>query len=106
LGETFDRLTVLFCKLLDQMIQEWRDVLASLDSFRILIVDDELPQLELIGGFLKKQGFDVVAAEGGEKALQIFRQESFELSRGNLAVAWHCSRPSHWPGAVTIKEST
>jgi len=71
------------------------------DSFRILIVDDELPQLELIGGFLKKQGFDVVAAEGGEKALQIF-----ELSRGNLAVAWHCSRPSHWPGAVTIKEST
>lgn len=49
------------------------------DSFRILIVDDELPQLELIGGFLKKQGFDVVAAEGGEKALQIFRQESFDL---------------------------
>ncbi len=49
------------------------------DSFRILIVDDELPQLELIGGFLKKQGFDVVEAEGGEKALQIFRQESFDL---------------------------
>ncbi|MFB3060281.1 MAG: sigma-54-dependent transcriptional regulator, partial [Candidatus Binatia bacterium] len=49
------------------------------DSFRILIVDDELLQLELIGGFLKKQGFDVVEAEGGEKALQIFRQESFDL---------------------------
>ena len=49
------------------------------DSFRILIVDDELPQLELIGGFLKKQGFDAVEAEGGEKALQIFRQESFDL---------------------------
>ncbi len=49
------------------------------DSFRILIVDDELPQLELIGGFLKKRGFDVVEAEGGEKALQIFRQESFDL---------------------------
>ena len=49
------------------------------DSFRILIVDDELPQLELIGGFLKKQGFDVVEAGGGEKALQIFRQESFDL---------------------------
>jgi len=49
------------------------------DSFRILIVDDELPQLELIGGFLKKQGFDAVEAEGGEQALQIFRQESFDL---------------------------
>jgi len=47
--------------------------------FRILIVDDELPQLELIGGFLKKQGFDVVEAEGGEKGLQMFRKESFDL---------------------------
>ena len=49
------------------------------DSFRILIVDDELPQLELIGGFLKKQGFDVVEAEGGERGLQMFRKESFDL---------------------------
>ncbi len=49
------------------------------DSFRILIVDDELPQLELIGGFLKKQGFDVDEAEGGEKGLQMFRKESFDL---------------------------
>lgn len=49
------------------------------DPFRILVVDDEPPQLELIGGFLKKKGFEVVSADGGEKALQIFRQESFEL---------------------------
>jgi len=49
------------------------------DPFRILIVDDELPQLELIGGFLKKQGFDVVEAEGGQKGLQTFRQEFFDL---------------------------
>ena len=49
------------------------------DPFRILIVDDELPQLELIGGFLKKQGFDVIEAEGGEKGLQMFRQASFDL---------------------------
>jgi two-component system NtrC family response regulator len=49
------------------------------DSFRILVVDDEQPQLELIGGFLKKQGFDVVTAESGEKAVQSFRQDSFDL---------------------------
>ena len=49
------------------------------DTFKILIVDDELPQLELIGGFLKKQGFDVVEAEGGEKGLEKFRLESFDL---------------------------
>ena len=49
------------------------------DSFSILVVDDEPPQLELIGGFLKKQGFEVTLAESGEKALQRFRRESFDL---------------------------
>jgi len=49
------------------------------DSFSILVVDDEPPQLELISGFLKKQGFEVTLAESGEKALQIFRRESFDL---------------------------
>ncbi|MBI2090195.1 MAG: sigma-54-dependent Fis family transcriptional regulator [Deltaproteobacteria bacterium] len=37
-------------------------------SFRILVVDDEPAQLELVGGFLKKQGFEVVSAESGEAA--------------------------------------
>ncbi len=49
------------------------------DSFSILVVDDEPPQLELIGGFLKKQGFEVALAESGERALQRFRHESFDL---------------------------
>lgn len=49
------------------------------NSFSILVVDDEPPQLELIGGFLKKQGFEVALAESGERALQRFRQESFDL---------------------------
>ncbi|MFQ5917042.1 MAG: sigma-54-dependent transcriptional regulator [Candidatus Binatia bacterium] len=49
------------------------------DSFSILVVDDEPPQLELIGGFLKKQGFEVALAESGERALERFRRESFDL---------------------------
>lgn len=49
------------------------------DSFRILVVDDEPAQLELVGGFLKKQGFEVVAAESGEAALEKCRQDSFDL---------------------------
>jgi len=49
------------------------------EPFRILVVDDELAQRELVSGFLKKQGFDVTSAESGEKALEIFRQESFDL---------------------------
>ena len=40
--------------------------------FRILVVDDEPAQRELVSGFLKKQGFDVAAAESGVKALAAF----------------------------------
>ncbi|HSE90749.1 MAG TPA: sigma-54 dependent transcriptional regulator, partial [Candidatus Binatia bacterium] len=47
--------------------------------FRILVVDDEPAQRELVSGFLKKQGFDVAAAESGVKALELFRQDSFDL---------------------------
>ena len=47
--------------------------------FHILVVDDELAQREMVSGFLKKQGFEVAAADSGEKALELFRQESFDL---------------------------
>jgi two-component system NtrC family response regulator len=49
------------------------------DPFHILVVDDELAQRELVSGFLKKQGFEVAVAGSGEKALELFRQESFDL---------------------------
>jgi len=49
------------------------------DPFHILVVDDELAQRELVSGFLKKQGFEVAMAGSGEKALELFRQESFDL---------------------------
>ena len=47
--------------------------------FRILVVYDEPAQRELISGFLKKQAFDVVVAESGAKALELFRQETIDL---------------------------
>jgi DNA-binding NtrC family response regulator len=47
--------------------------------FRILVVDDEPAQREMVSGFLKKQGFDVSTAESGVKALQLFRQDSIDL---------------------------
>jgi two-component system NtrC family response regulator len=49
------------------------------DSLRILVVDDEQTQLELIGGFLKKQGFEAVLAQSGDKALKIIRSEPIDL---------------------------
>ena len=49
------------------------------NRFHILVVDDEPAQREMISGFLKKQAFDVVVAENGAKALELFRQDSIDL---------------------------
>ena len=49
------------------------------DSIRILVVDDEANQRELVSGYLKKQGFEVFTAAGGEPALELFRQSPMEL---------------------------
>ncbi|HUO64255.1 MAG TPA: sigma-54 dependent transcriptional regulator [Terriglobales bacterium] len=49
------------------------------DPFRILVVDDEPAQRELVGGFLRKQGFDVVEAAGGGEAVARFKREPFDL---------------------------
>jgi len=49
------------------------------DLFRILVVDDEATQRELVCGYLKKQGFEVLAASSAERALELFRQEPVEL---------------------------
>ncbi len=47
--------------------------------FRILVVDDEAAQRELIRGFLERQGYEVLAAAGGEQALEILKREPVEL---------------------------
>ncbi len=49
------------------------------EPFRILVVDDEATQRELVCGYLKKQGFEVFAAPSAERALELFRQEPVEL---------------------------
>jgi DNA-binding NtrC family response regulator len=50
-----------------------------LSRFHILVVDDEPVQRELVGGFLKKQGFEVIATDSAERALELFRQDAFDL---------------------------
>jgi DNA-binding NtrC family response regulator len=49
------------------------------DPFRILVVDDEPAQRELVCGFLTKHGFEVVEAGGGREAVSRFKQEPFDL---------------------------
>jgi two-component system NtrC family response regulator len=49
------------------------------DPFRILVVDDEPAQRELVGGFLRKHGFDVAEVGGGREAVARFKLEPFDL---------------------------
>jgi DNA-binding NtrC family response regulator len=46
---------------------------------KILIVDDEEMQRDMLQGFLKNKGYDVLTAPGGREALQIFFREPIQL---------------------------
>jgi pilus assembly protein CpaE len=46
---------------------------------KILIVDDEIDTLRLVGLMLERQGYSIVAAEGGEQALEVVRREKPDL---------------------------
>ncbi|MCD4754271.1 MAG: sigma-54 dependent transcriptional regulator [Deltaproteobacteria bacterium] len=46
---------------------------------KILIVDDESVQIDLLRGFLENQGYEVLTAGDGEHALKLFQQESVHL---------------------------
>ena len=47
---------------------------------KILLVDDEEMQRDLLKGFLEKQGYDVTTAEDGRSAIQLFSQLPFQLT--------------------------
>jgi len=46
---------------------------------KILIVDDEVSQTQLLQGFLKKKGFQVTVTQDPEEALSLVRKQEFDL---------------------------
>ena len=44
--------------------------------FRALVVDDEPPLLQVVSGYLTREGFDVVTAADGEAAVKVAQQTS------------------------------
>ena len=52
--------------------------------YRILIVDDEESQREILAGFLQKEGYNVSTAFSGESALKLCEEKSFELALVDL----------------------
>jgi len=51
-----------------------------LSGARVLVVDDEKVQRELLQGFLEKEGYDVSSAESGEEALELAASQGFEIA--------------------------
>ncbi len=46
---------------------------------RILVVDDETAQRDILGGFLRKQGYEVREAASGQAALTLLKAETVDL---------------------------
>src|SRR6058998_2855998 len=46
---------------------------------RVLVVDDERSMRELLAIMLRQAGHDVILAEGGEQAVEVLKNESFDL---------------------------
>lgn len=50
-----------------------------MDTYRVLVVDDELLIRDLLYDFFCDQGWDIVVTEGGQKAVQYLKNQDFDL---------------------------
>ncbi len=46
---------------------------------RLLLVDDEVKILDMVDNYLKREGFETTRATNGNEALELFRNQSFDL---------------------------
>lgn len=57
----------------------YKEVIIVNDIKKILVVDDEPNIVEVVEAYLRKEGFQVLTAENGEKALRLFKEEVIHL---------------------------
>jgi DNA-binding NtrC family response regulator len=57
---------------------EW-DTMLKMLSLRIIVVDDEKNQREMLSGFLQRKGYSVTTADSAESALEILHRKAFEI---------------------------
>jgi DNA-binding NtrC family response regulator len=50
-----------------------------MDTYRILVVDDELLIRDLLYDFFTGEGWDIVIAEGGHKAIDYLKNQEFDV---------------------------
>ncbi len=49
-------------------------------KYRLLVVDDEKSQREILAGFLQKEGYSVALSESGSEALKLFQEKFYEMA--------------------------
>lgn len=50
-----------------------------MDTYRILVVDDELLIRDLLYDFFASQGWEIIVAEGGQKAVDYLKNQKFDV---------------------------
>jgi two-component system NtrC family response regulator len=68
-----------------------------MNVFKILIVDDEVPQLSALESFLKRRQFQVFTADTGEKALKIIEENAIDLVLSDFKMPG-------WSGLVLLRK--
>lgn len=58
----------------------------NLDKYRILVIDDEIPVLEIVCDMLRLKGHKVVAANDSIEALRLIEKENFDLVLTDLGM--------------------
>lgn len=69
-----------------------------MDTFRILVVDDEIDFLDTIIKRLRKRQLDVTGVESGEEALKLIKKQLFDV------VLLDIKMPGGMDGIETLKE--
>ena len=58
-----------------------------LKRLRILLVDDDVPTLEVIAIYLESRDHSVITCQGGEEALDILQDQAFDLIISDVRMA-------------------
>lgn len=69
-----------------------------MDSFKLLVVDDEIDFMETLIKRLRKRNLDVTGVESGEEALKLLKEQDFDV------VLLDVKMPKGMDGIETLRE--
>jgi DNA-binding response OmpR family regulator len=66
-------------KVLNCLKHSSEEAIKMQEVIRILVVEDEPKILDVVKSYLKKEGYEVLVADDGEKAIELFNRETIHL---------------------------